>query len=128
MQWHCQSHRRQRGSSGSSNSTQRRRPKRERQRGRGSWLGATLGEAEWTYQRCQAAMEKTAADARRRCQVAIYCEGLGVAMAGACLSRRNCPDRADLELEEQWELEEAAERCEEEAWMDEWSNQDKDDY
>ena len=33
-----------------------------------------------------------------------------------------------LELEEQWELEEAAERRKEEARMDNWSFRDKDDY
>ena len=35
---------------------------------------------------------------------------------------------AGLEREEQWELEEAAERREEEARMDRWSFRDKDDY
>ena len=60
-----------------------------------------------------------AADSRRRLQVAIHwhCEGLGKGMVGAwSLGAMG----ADLDLEEQWELEEEAERCEEEARMHRW--------
>ena len=68
-------------------------------------------------------MEKAAADSRRRRWVATHCNGLGGAMA-----RLVVHGGAGLGREEQWELEEATARREEEARMDRWSFRDKDDY
>lgn len=62
--------------------------------------------------RRRAEMEKAAADSRWRLQVAICCEGK--AMVGAWSLGAT---GAGLDLEEQWELEEEAERREEEARM-----------
>ena len=93
----------------------------ERQRIRaGDYTGRSRAD-----RRRRAEMEKAAADSRQRLQVAIHCEGQGKAMVGAWSLGAT---GANLDLEEQWELEEEAERCEEEARMDRWSSRDKDDY
>ena len=55
--------------------------------------------------------------------MAICCDGLDKGKFGTL----KCLDY-DLEPEEQWELEEAAERREEEARMCCWAFRDKDDY
>ena len=72
-------------------------------------------------------IEKTTADACQRCWKVMHREGMGSTLAGARWSLTD-PDGAWQECEEQWAIEEVAERREEEQWMDMWAWRDKDDY